>query len=215
MNMHSNALSQQGLHANVALSMLNHQHQHSSTQNPLRLPTKYAMAFGMVRRPAESAALRVWRVTWNHSHAAWPALSEKAELGYPNYIHSWLISHDCPQPSHDFFQASTSCEFPSTQKNICKKQHESHSPGFLAGNLAFKMAMETRNIKYWWYWRYWKHRFWKHPSWQSMLLIHSQIHFTTDALTRPKVNKITAMLPNQTNLGVSRQNGTCKGEWFI
>lgn len=92
MNMHSNALSQQGLHANVALSMLNHQHQHSSTQNPLRLPTKYAMAFGMVRRPAESAALRVWRVTWNHSHAAWPALSEKAELGYPNYIHSYLMT---------------------------------------------------------------------------------------------------------------------------
>lgn len=214
-DMHSNSLLQQGLHANVAgRPCWNHQHQHSSTQNPLRLPTKYAMAFGMVRRPAESAALRVWRVTWNHkcSMTRMTSSQRKRLPGYPNYM---FVSHDCPQPSHDFFQASMKGEFPSTQKNICKKQHESHSPGFLAGNLAFKMAMaqslctkETRNIKYWWYWRYWKHGFWKHPSWGSMLLIHRQIHLTTDALTRPKVNKITAMLPNQTNLGASRQDGT-------
>lgn len=43
--------------------------------------------------------------------------------------------------SFKLMKASISCEFPSTQKNICKKQHESHSPGFLAGNFPFKMAM--------------------------------------------------------------------------
>ena len=131
--------------------MLNHQHQHSSTQNPLRLPTKYAMAFGMVRRPAESAALRVWRVTWNHSHAAWPALSEK---GYPAtliiYTHiSWLP----PTKSWFSFRLPWRANSPPHKRISAKKQHESHGPGFLAGNLAFKMAMaqslctkETRNI---------------------------------------------------------------------
>ena len=215
MNMHSNSLLQQGLH---------HVEPSASTQlNPEPPEASNKVCHGLWNGKTPSGKRCSASLTRHLKSQSCSMTSSQRKMRAPAtliiYTHiSWL-----PQPSHDFFQASMKDEFPSTQKRISAKSNMKVTAlVFLPGTWRSKWlwlkvlcTKETRNIKYWWYWRYWKHPFWKHPSWGSMLLIHRQIHLTTDALTRPKVNKITAMLPNQTNLGASQQDGTCKGEWFI
>ena len=157
----------------------------------------------------------------------WPALGGNRLPGYPNYIYIYIHISWLPQPSHDFFQAHEGFHLmwiPLHTTEYLQKATWKSQPWFSCRELGVQngygskfvypvprkpeiLSIDELKIL--------KTSIWKHPSWGSMLLIHRQMHFTTDALTRPKVNKITAMLPNQTNLGVSRQNGTCKGEWFI
>ena len=73
----------------------------------LRLPTKYAMAFGMVRRPAESAALRVWRVTCSTQMQHEQLSAKKATAPTESWFLSGFHLMEIPLHTKEYLQKAT------------------------------------------------------------------------------------------------------------